>query len=573
MEEKRSLAYLYLNAVDVETYLSFIDEPSFFLILKSAGLSKESGDALIETLRTAITKAKILTVDALDALIGEALRTHNIPVMTSLAAGVLQNQKLLLKTIGEGHIYIQRKGKLVKLLQGNNVAAGPILLEDRFIFTTSSFLDLFDSYEHFVQFLSTHTLESIVDALHDEFSEKKEHGNVALFMQLSREPEQVVVSSSTPHSKFSLGTFIQDLRARGGNKKWTMVLVAALIAILGWSVVFGYQRRLESQRTKDIGETTQSVSTILGSAKSIASTDLNEAKSKISQADILVDELANKVGSTRKKEVDALRKSVRQTEDEILQRDTKTATEFYDLALENKNATGTKIVLSDDNLFILNPRESSIYRLSIPQKSITSIKNTHFSNGEIFDVYDNIVYVVDNGTYTVDEEGVAKKVIENDTDWRSLKDIKLYGGNIYLLDTRSNDVYKYSVVEKGFADKVSYLSGYQLSLSQTHSLAIDGSIYIDTPEKIYKFTSGSAQDFGTDYMQSPFEITKLLAVTGTENVYIWSKTKGVIYMTDTKGAYKKSIMATALKQADDVVVFKNKIYSLQKNKIFVLEIN
>ena len=46
------------------------------------------------------------------------------------------------------------------------------------------------------------------------------------------------------------------------------------------------------------------------------------------------------------------------------------------------------------------------------------------------------------------------RIIEDDSEWGNIIDLNVYNGNIYLLDSEKDEVYKYLVAEKGYSEKI-----------------------------------------------------------------------------------------------------------------------
>jgi hypothetical protein len=242
--------------------------------------------------------------------------------------------------------------------------------------------------------------------------------------------------------------------------------------------------------------------------------------------------------------------------------------------MENKQAQGTRLSLDQDKLLIINNTNNTCYLLSLTKKSLEKKNRSGLKTNGLMAFYQDLifVYIPHQGIYKI-EDGKAKKIIDNDKDWKEPIDLKIYNGNIYLLDKGSDEVYKYLTAEGGYSTKQSYFTaGGAIDLSDARSMAIDGAIYISFSNYIAKYLSGVRDQFKTNFPEESFSLTKVFTSRDLEKVFGWDKDQGVIYVMAKNGLYEKQINSSIISKATDFVVYDSSIYLLLGGKIYIIDL-
>lgn len=355
------------------------------------------------------------------------------------------------------------------------------------------------------------------------------------------------------------------------SKMITIVVVVILAVIFIWSVVFGLQRRKAAEVQKKIQATEMDVDKKTAQADEDAFLNLDKSVALLADAKKEVKDLEAEIGSGHSLDIARLNKKITDKENAIMHKDEKAPEEFYDLALENKNATGDVMFLEKDNIAILDTQNKTIYNLSAEKKSITKSKNDILADANMVGMVKGVLFafVPGKGLYEFSDDTKVKNVIANDKDWGTIADIAYFAGNVYMLDSGKKDVYKYTLITDGYAPKKSYFNS-KPDLSDVRSMKIDSSIYISASDSILKFTRGDADEFKVSFPTTKVDIEKIYTDEDATKVYAWDKTNAVIYIMGKNGTYEKQIKAGVLAKATDIIAYKGDILVLSGSKIYKL---
>jgi len=579
-----SLFSVFLGKERQAGFFSFIAEENFFMTIDVAdGLDKDRGRELIEKIKEEIKIKNPTSLYEFEEFIIEQVKANNLPLALSLAAGFIIENIFYLKTLGNGKVYLRREGKFNKIVEGGKSASGYVKEKDFYIFTNEEFIEVFGEEESLKNIFDHKKPNEIVDDLTPRLKGKDDQGAIALFIQminrekaLDGEQETVVVNSPSIidkgkniFSSFSNKVFQTDTNI-GKKKTFTFILIVVLAIILFWSVGLGVQRRKNSLLDGKIKTSREIITQKIAQADEVAFLNLPRALILISESKEELFKLKKEVGQTKVKEIKEIETLIEGEENKIVKKEEKKYEEFFDLAIYNKEASGTKFYLSDDSLVILDSKKNTIYLLSLSKKSIDKKTFSEIKLANLIAYYQNEYFFFTNdGLYKITTENKLKKIIEKDKDWGQISNLWIYNGNIYLLDKGKDEVYKYLVTETGYSEKNSYIRADQkISLKQAGSMAIDASVYISFADYIVKFTAGLRDAFKTDYPEDKVSLNKVFTNKDLEKVYAWDKTKGTVYILSKSGVYERQINSAIIAKAEDLVIYERNIFLLLGSKIY-----
>ncbi len=189
---------------------------------------------------------------------------------------------------------------------------------------------------------------------------------------------------------------------------------------------------------------------------------------------------------------------------------------------------------------------------------------------------DSLIYAANtqeivSATKDTQKEKTLKK---NDSDWDSVQGVGVYNGNIYLLDTKSNQIYKFVPSGSDYS-KNNYLSNSKVNdVSTATSMAIDGSVYVAFKDgSIKKFTKGKQEDFAITKLSKPLKSqTRMVTTLDGDNLYILDKENSRIVILSKRGVFLSELHASILSTAQDLDVAERdkKIYILSNGKVWEL---
>jgi hypothetical protein len=547
----------------------------FFVIEIISGIEEEKGHKVLEYIKNSLKQKSIDNLAYFDDFIASLVKDNNLPTGFSLASGFMKNNILYLKTGGTGKIFIRRNGKLGLLIEGDATASGPIDDDDFFIFLTENFLNLVAGSQGLEQVFDHRSPAEIIEEITPSLKAKNDLGAVALFVDLHKETDEEGLSYRETEERKSLGTTLRMywLIMHNSKKTLTMFTVFLLFLVLLWSVVLGVQRRTSADARSKIKLVKELITQKLSTAEEVAFLNMSRALILISQSKQEIAKLTKEIGGDRE-EITNLVKIVQETENKILKKEMKSYSEFYDLTIDDKNASGSKIYTDSETAFILDNKRGALYKIDLEKKSLSKSLFAEIKSAGLSAGYgdEEFFYVKGSGVFRIDGEGKLKKVIDADRDWGEIIDMYLYNANIYLLDLGKDEVWKYLKTEDGFGSKASYFeSGQSIDFSAINSFAIDGSVYLAGDSMIVKYTSGLRDGFRIDLPDSDFSFNKVMTSKDLEKIYLWDKKRGTVYIIGKTGDYIEQVNSEILSKGSDLIIFKNKIYILNASKIYMVD--
>ena len=173
-----------------------------------------------------------------------------------------------------------------------------------------------------------------------------------------------------------------------------------------------------------------------------------------------------------------------------------------------------------------------------------------------------------------------KKEITGDlkqaTNNTSVKDLTVYGNNLYVLDNQNNQIFKYPESGGSFANGQPWIKE-ELNTSQTSSLTIDGSIYIVTNDgSIKNLLKGGLEKF--DY-HAPHPNIGTGAIIKTfrdsDYLYIIDPANNRVIILDKEGNIKDQYTSQKFDDLKDLAVDPDEktIYLLNNQHLYILAIN
>ncbi len=585
----------YKKDASEQEFHDSICENNFFIVLSTQdGLTGEKGQEILRKLASDIAEQKIEKLADLDAYISDFFKTAELPAHFSVACGYLIEHILLLKTVGKGTVFIQRQGKVNKLLGSNLTASGHIENGDVIIFSVNVKNDA-DPSQQYKKALEKGTAEASAAELGSILGSEDHGEKVALFAKFENKEQELtqedkklvddptasVVASEIAMSKSSpIKDFIDNVRSQlqgqDKKKKITMIVVAVVLVVFIWSVILGYQRRANAAIDQKTQETKELVTEKLRQADDVAFLNLARATALINDAKEDVRSLKKELKGKKENEVKDLEKIIAEHEERILKKEERVFEEFFDLSVEDKQASGTRMYLDEDTLSILDSNAGAVYLFSLSKKSLDKKSASQLRGGSMVANTGETILVFQKGKgiVAVDAEGKTSEAVDNDPGWGSIDDMITYNKNLYLLDGQKGDIYKYVPAEKGFSGISSYFKGQDKpNIVDSNSLAIDLSVYVGFPDAITKFTSGVKEEFNPTFPESGVHIDKILTGTDIEKIYAWDKKKSTLYVVNKDGVYERQINSSIFSSADDVVVSGNNALVLKGSKIYTVGVN
>ncbi|MBI4078814.1 MAG: hypothetical protein HY429_00790 [Candidatus Levybacteria bacterium] len=180
-----------------------------------------------------------------------------------------------------------------------------------------------------------------------------------------------------------------------------------------------------------------------------------------------------------------------------------------------------------------------------------------------------------DGVYTSSSSQKGQKNITNNGDWSSVGGLGIYLTNLYVLDTKAGQVFKFVPSASGYT-KASYFTNTLADLKDGVSLAIDGNIWVLTKQgSIKKYLRGNTETFAIVGLDSPLKSpTRLFTGSDTDKLYVLDNGNSRLVVLNKNGSYLEQYNASVFKNAKemDVVEKDKKVYLLSEGKVWEISI-
>ncbi len=466
-----------IDGVYSQTFIS----GEFYIVLSLSGemVNLELGHNVMAKLEEIITQSP----DIMPAELVDMQPQGNI-----LVAKIIQ-QKLYVAGRGEVFAKLTRADKLINLFTGSAVS-GMLLHNDSVHLTT----------------VETESLEDSKLA--------------AITIKLQLQPETVVpkhFSSFSPRDTYL--RYRPNLNVINSIPRRVLFLSLISLITLICLVVFQLRSRVLEKRVQMAQEISQSAEEGLASSQKLVGINDVLAKNVLvaTKTDFTAKSNQNFGSDWPQNLKDLQTKLDKQIELVSHVYPVPTMNVFYDFSLLKSGAKTTAVSAHGDQALVLDQGNGAIYSLNLKTKNAAIVSGKPgFKTGQYTDFSgtDNFVW---------SPEGILfKDSIKPSEKWGKIVSLRLFAGNIYLLDSQNNQIWKYQGTELGFADVAPYLKAGSVDFSNAKTMDIDGSIYVlTTTGNLAKFTQGMPENFtitGVEpALSSPID---LFATDDTQNIYI-----------------------------------------------------
>ena len=423
----------------------FIEGTLFGILSLEEGIEPDEGKALLQSFQEGLQVEHITDLASFESTVSNLIIKLNFPAHVGMALGMLYNEVLYLKTVGDGQVYLRRESGFQKLIGGDKTASGYVNQLDLAVFTTSHIVQVLGETTDIQAFVDHLPPQDIIQKLSDEDYGEDEKGLGILFVEFSS--EDIDQSSTEPLPTMPLRQAQgPDGQAQGAplshavniirSKTFTIGALIVLIGILTWSVVFGYQRRQGAQIATQIETTKAEIEAILTEAEEQAIIDLDEALVRIEEARSKQSTLATQLGESHAESLSKLSQMIDDAESRVLKKETVAYDEFFDLTLDNKDATATEVGIFETSVAFLDQKHSTIYVLELDSKSLTEYSAANVASATQVDIYgDDVYYLVPTeGIFRFTTRTKSEAIISENGDWNTIQDMDVYSGKVYVLD-------------------------------------------------------------------------------------------------------------------------------------------
>lgn len=524
---------------------------------------------------------------------------EGMEVEFNLAAASLEGEVLSLAQIGEGQIWLWRKGRLGPILNQPSEklkrSSGKVQPGDILILATPLFWEKVTEGElkaalaggepgEAVDGLTPkiHGLEkaALVAALFVKFVEEEPAGWEERFVpeQEEEEGKEDLLEERKPRvpgqrweEMFKKRRREKPIFIRGpeveARRKRKILFAALFFGFLFFlSIVKGVTKRGFLGRRASFQDLSTQVREKIAAAEDFSSLNPQKANELLSETERLLEDMrALKVNPNQikdwEKEIESKRKEIlliQEIEPDLI----------FDLSLIKSQVKGVSLSLFEDQVLVLSP--GSIFRVDPQEKKGAMISAGDDLASGLF--LDGPFVFTKNGVFKLDLEGkTLAKVAEPSDWWDKVKAFSTYMENLYLLDSAAGQIKKYGASASGYFPPQDYLEEAD-DFSDGVDLAIDGLIYV-LKEKgtVLKYLQGKKELFQVSGLDKNLaKTTACYTDPEVDDFYILDQENKRIVVLEKTGEYKAQYLTEVLAEAQDFVVDEEnkKIYVLVGSKVY-----
>ncbi|MCX6732873.1 MAG: hypothetical protein NTV98_05020, partial [Candidatus Roizmanbacteria bacterium] len=370
---------IYLGQEQKNGFTGFLAEKNFFCVVEIFdGYTGEQGEQLMSALAE-VGNTNYESLASFDSSVSEIFKRMNIPLDTSIAIGYKKSQTLYLKTVGSGEIYLNRGKMFERIIYGAINAAGRYEKDDFYVFTTSFFTQSLKGVTHTKALLHKHiSIREFPEQIKQTVGAEDDTGAVALFVKMSEHTETYVSEGPSVNLGAKITEFVRkNIETVSSLEKRKKIIIGCIlvlcIGLFGWNMSKGIQNKggLQIGQGQSYEEKKQKIESTIEQAatKTEAVSDglqmLQEVKGTLAV-------LHKTTAKDKQDEIASLQKKIKDTESTLIKREYKDPQEYYDFAIEEKNARGSKLYIFEDKAFVLNP-DGKVYILTLEKKSLLKI--------------------------------------------------------------------------------------------------------------------------------------------------------------------------------------------------------
>lgn len=252
-----------------------------------------------------------------------------------------------------------------------------------------------------------------------------------------------------------------------------------------------------------------------------------------------------------------------------------TGGEIVDLALIREGMSGKKMTFREGIIWIVDGEGTRLIKVDPVKKTgEVVLGKEEISGASLLASYPGKTEILaQKGVVEVKDGSKPKTVITKDSGWKDIRGIVAYAGNVYLLDSGANQIWRYTGGESGFGSKAAWIGkDEEVSFSSAVGITVDGSIWtVSENGQVTKITRGVVDSWsagsGAGDMRS---VAGIYTDEDAQRIYIWDKGGKRIVVFKKSGEYEKQYVNEGLGGALDVSINEKtgKIYWLAGSKVW-----
>ncbi len=251
-------------------------------------------------------------------------------------------------------------------------------------------------------------------------------------------------------------------------------------------------------------------------------------------------------------------------------------TEVANFTKLDPNANPDNLIMDNAKIYAADSVAKSLYIVNTTNDSISSknLSNAVNLKFPFIDNNGNIDYY--NGAYFISFDPKSKSVSDLKADLSNydIAGISDYNGSLYVLDKKSDQIYKFRKTVSGFSEIASWMKD-PVNLNNASSMDIDGNIFVaENNGTVLKFTRGREENFQLDSVNPKIDTPIKIYADNLNFIYILEPAKNRLAVFTKDGKYVEQFQSDQFTNLKDCVIDeKNKtIYFLNGPTILKAQI-
>ncbi len=507
----------------------------------------------------------------------------------SYGATLFSGENVVCVVKNGGKILIKREGNIGLLVSQDGIVSGKVRVGDTYLLLSKGITAAATNEEirKALGFTNPEDVaESLALSIHAQDVLPVGAGNVVQISGGNDSPKpKLPPAFSMPRVPLRLPipqaiTQMPNLRLQVPFRLNVLSLVVALLALLlVGSIGFGIRKQSEKNEMNKRELSLAKISHLYDEGIALVELNTIRARELLKEAEALTkEELSRTSDEKEKAELEALLIKISEGTRVALRSMGITPTSFYELDLVKPGGEGSSFVLSHDTLIVLDTKNAVLYKIGLGTKSAKIIIGTkELTVGRFIAEINGEIFIFADGIYQLPQEGTAlKKIFNKDPEWGSIVDMDRYGGNLYLLDSGKNEIWKYVAIESGFSDKKTYLlPDTQKDLRNSQDLVIDGLVWVAGEKGVVQFNQGRDTSWHIKGLDTPLgRHLRVYTSESTSGIYIFDTDNKRVVVTDKEGVYLAQYRWEEGLMVSDMVVVEEfrKILLLSRGTIYAIDV-
>lgn len=179
-------------------------------------------------------------------------------------------------------------------------------------------------------------------------------------------------------------------------------------------------------------------------------------------------------------------------------------------------ANGSPTIITNKSIVVMQNGQSKEFPL--PDQSGTPLKAAYMNDL-------SLVLVLTDSNKVISFNAISNKFAQNNIELKNISSesfIGTYLTYLYVLDQKSNQIYRYPRADGGFGDKLDWFKD-STQLSSISAMTIDDNVYVIKNNEVLKFFKGKTVAINFEKANTPIKFDKIYTNTNLQAIYIIDK--------------------------------------------------